>query len=168
MPTTMTPASSRPKKELTGRHVLYWMVGFFAIMFVVNGIFLFHAITSFPGEDVKKSYLQGLTYNQTLDARARQVDLGWQAEIGVTDGTLILQLDDKYDVPVSGHEVIGSLRRPATQRADISLHFNAGRNGVYTADTGAIEPGRWDVRLNVSDPDTGQIVFSARKTIIVR
>ena len=55
--------------KLTGWHVFWIMLGFFGLMFTVNGIFLYHAITSFPGEDVKKSYLQGLDYNSTLDAK---------------------------------------------------------------------------------------------------
>ena len=57
---TMMADETAPRGKLTGWHVLWIMLGFFGLMFTVNGIFLYHAITSFPGEDVKKSYLQGL------------------------------------------------------------------------------------------------------------
>ena len=56
--------------ELKGWHVLLILMAFFGVMFSVNGVFLYHAITSFPGEDVKKSYVQGLNYNDTLAVRA--------------------------------------------------------------------------------------------------
>ena len=72
-------------RELKGWHVLLIMLAFFGVMFSGNGVFLFHAITSFPGEDVKKSYVQGLSFNDTLADRAAQAELGWLAEAGLVD-----------------------------------------------------------------------------------
>ena len=39
---------------------------------------------TFSGEDERKSYLQGLTFNRTLAQRAEQARLGWRAEITAT------------------------------------------------------------------------------------
>ncbi|MEO1305623.1 MAG: FixH family protein, partial [Pseudomonadota bacterium] len=86
--------SAPSEKTLKGWHVLLIMLGFFGIMFAVNGVFLYHAITSFPGEDIKKSYVQGLNYNDTLAVRAAQAELGWQAEAGLEDQTLVFRLFD--------------------------------------------------------------------------
>ena len=162
------PISDKTGKELKGWHVLLWMLGFFGIMFAVNGVFLYHAITSFPGEDVKKSYVQGLNYNQTLEARAAQKALGWRAEIGHDGATIILHLEDKVGNALSGRQIIGELRRQTTQQADQILIFKAGMGGDYLAATDGLATGQWDVRISVFDLDTEQTLFSARKTLIVK
>ena len=65
---TLSPPLETDGKVLKGHHVLFWLMGFFGLMFVVNGVFLWAALSSFPGEDVRHSYLQGLQYNQTQDS----------------------------------------------------------------------------------------------------
>ena len=165
--TAHTPG--RQGKELKGWHVLLWMLGFFGIVFAVNSVFLYQALTSFPGEDVKKSYVQGLNYNQTLEARAVQATLGWRAEIGLDGDTIILNLEDKRGDKLPGLAIIGELRRRTTQQADQILTFKAGGiRGDYLAATDGLAAGQWDVRINVLDLDTEQTLFSARKTLIVK
>ena len=77
------PAGKPGKGQLKAWHALVWFLGFFGFMFAVNGIFLWTAITTFPGEDVEKSYLTGLDYNQEIARRERQTEEGWNAEIGL-------------------------------------------------------------------------------------
>ncbi len=152
-------------KELKGWHVLIWMLGFFGLIFAVNGVFLYHAITSFPGEDVKKSYLQGLNYNQTLEARAAQAELGWRAEIGLVDSELVLRLEDRDGDPVSGRAVIGELRRTTMTGADQVLVFNPGVSGAYTARVDGLGSGQWETRIDVLDYAAERTEFTARKTL---
>ncbi|MBR9834341.1 MAG: FixH family protein [Alphaproteobacteria bacterium] len=154
--------------KLKGRHVLYWMIGFFAVMLTANGIFLYHAITSFPGEDVKKSYLQGLNYNQTLEARAAQAALGWRAELGLQDDEIVLRLEDKYAQPLSARPVVGELRRRASQMDDRTLIFAPNVNGTYIAPVEPLEKGQWELRVQVLDPTSDETVFTAYKTLIVK
>ena len=54
------------------------LIVFFGIIFSVNGLFLYKSISSFPGEDIKQSYRQGLAYNETLESRAAAKSL-WLA-----------------------------------------------------------------------------------------
>lgn len=156
------------KTGLKGRHVLYWMIGFFAVMLTANGIFLYHAITSFPGEDVKKSYLQGLSYNQTLEARAAQAELGWRAELGLQDGDVVMNLEDRFGAPLSGRAVVGELRRRATRDGDRTLLFAPNVNGTYIAPVGALEKGQWELRIQVLDQTSDETVFAVHKTVIVK
>ena len=162
---TSAPAASG--RELKGWHVLLIMLGFFGVMFAVNGVFLYHAITSFPGEDVKKSYVQGLNYNDTLSARAAQAELGWTAEAGLQDGELVFRLRDAEGAPLSNYAVIGEIRRTATRGADQAIIYNARANGEYFADAGALAPGQWSLRINVMDPAAETVLFNVTKTIIV-
>ena len=163
----MTDAPTASGRELKGWHVLLIMLGFFGVMFAVNGVFLYHAITSFPGEDVKKSYVQGLNYNETLAARAAQAELGWTAEAGLDGDTLVFRLQDADGAPVSNQLVVGELRRTISQGEDRVVAFRAAPAGEYHADTSDLSAGRWAVRIRVLDADTQAVLFNVSKTIIV-
>ena len=153
------------ERKLTGWHVLGIMFGFFAIMFAVNGVFLYHAITSFPGEDTKKSYLQGLNYNARIEARAQQAELGWTAQAGLHDGTLIFDLRDADNTPLMDFDVVGQLRRATTQDADIDVQFEPDMRGVYTAPAAALSPGRWQLKIAVKAPASETVIFEAEKNL---
>ena len=154
-------------KELKGWHVLLIMLVFFGVMFSVNGVFLFHAITSFPGEDIKKSYVQGLSFNDTLADRAAQAELGWSAEAGLVDERLIVRLQDAAAAPLSSQLVVGELRRLATNQEDRAISFQPRLNGEYVAETGRLAPGQWLLRVNVFDMDGETVLFRVEKTLIV-
>ena len=153
--------------KLKGWHVLLMMLGFFGVMFAVNGVFLYHAITSFPGEDVKKSYVQGLNYNETIAARARQAELGWRAEAGLQDDEILLRLSDKTGEPLTHRAVVGELRRVATREQDRALVFQSERDGAYSTPAGTLAPGQWRLRVSVLDPKADKVVFQVEKTLIV-
>jgi len=157
----------RSEKRLKGWHVLLIMLGFFGVIFAVNGVFLYHAITSFPGEDVKKSYVQGINYNQTLAARAAQAELGWSAEAGVQDDRIVFRLHDAAAQPLSDYSVIGELRRLATQDADQVLAFRAAPSGEYFAPSGTLGSGQWRLRISVLDRDDETVLFKVDKTLLV-
>ena len=159
--------SAPAEKELKGWHVLLIMLGFFGVMFSVNGVFLFHAITSFPGEDIKKSYVQGLSFNDTLADRAAQAELGWSAEAGLVDERLILRLQDGQAAPLSSQLVVGELRRLATNQEDRAISFQPRLNGEYVAETGRLAPGQWLLRINVFDAQGETVHFHIEKTLIV-
>lgn len=163
--TQILPAEAN--KGLRGWHVLLIMLGFFGVIFSVNGVFLYHAITSFPGEDVKKSYVQGLNYNDTLAARAAQAELGWTAEAGLQGQELVFRLNDAEGQPLSNYAVIGEIRRRATTAADRDLVFQAATAGEYRVETGTLEVGQWDVRISVFDAAGKTLVFNVDKTLIV-
>ena len=163
----MTANRKSTQGKLTGWHVLWIMMGFFGVMFVVNGIFLYHAITSFPGEDVKRSYLQGLDYNHTLEEKAAQDRLGWSAAAGLHDGHLVFNLVDADGRPLSAHLVTADLRRGASNADDLVLTLEPLGSGEYVADVSDLPQGRWDAKFMVYDATGEDIVFRASKRIIL-
>ena len=154
-------------KEMKGWHVLIYLLGFFGIMFAVNGVFLYSAIVSFPGEDTPKSYLQGLQYNDTLAQRAAQQALGWQAAIGIMNGELVVMLEDSAGAPLPGYSVDAVLRRAATTSEDIALPLQARGHGKYSAATGELAKGRWEAVITLREVDDGAPVFVAEKTLMI-
>ena len=141
---------STRRLELKGWHVLSIFLVFFGVMFGVNGVFLHRAVISFPGEQEKKSYLQGLTYNQTLEARRAQIDLGWQAEIGLHDGQAIVRLFDAEDKPIVKADLNGVLRAPATARFDRELRFSLSNAGEYRAELDSLTAGEWRIAISAT------------------
>ena len=159
-------------KPLKGRHVLYWLGGFFGLMFIANGIFLYVATTTFPGEDVEKSYLQGLDYNRTLEARAAQADLGWTLEAGFLEGrepgkvpqVLVLDVRDRDGATVSGLNVRAEFRRKATTADDMTVQLASVEAGTYASPELSLCEGLWEVRILAEGPQ-GQRV-TARKDLV--
>ncbi|MEL6663197.1 MAG: FixH family protein [Pseudomonadota bacterium] len=160
---TETPAG----KELKGWHVLLIMLGFFGVIFTVNGVFLYHAITTHPGEHVEKSYLQGLNYNDRLDVRALQAERGWQAAMGIENTALVAQIDDAEGQGVSRLAITALLRRTASNDPDVTVELNQVGNGAYAAELPELQSGAYEVELTAFEGSERQAVLEARKRLYV-
>lgn len=167
------PLSRPGKGQLKGWHALLWFIGFFGFMFVVNGIFLWAAISSFPGEDVEKSYLTGLDYNQELARRAHQQEAGWMAEIGFTPSAEGLTLNtrllkaDGSALPVFATTTL--LRHPSDRALDRAVDLIPAGGGEYSAPAGTLTPGLWTVILTADvNPQAEGHEFSAHREIMVK
>ncbi|MEK7265508.1 MAG: FixH family protein [Pseudomonadota bacterium] len=134
--------------RLTGKHVLAIIVAFFMSIFVANTIFVTLAIKSFPGEQEKKSYLQGLAFNQRVAEREAQKKLGWTAlisEASLNSGVAEIELtfESATAAPVSGLAITGSFARPAAEGDDHALAFEETEAGRYRANVANVAPGLW-------------------------
>lgn len=164
----MTAPEENGGKVLKGRHVLLMFLAFFGLMFVVNGIFLHSAITSFPGEDVEKSYVQGLDYNSTLAARRAQTELGWQAQAGLEQGTVVFRLQDTDGSPLAYKHVSARLKHAADAGQDRTFDLVARGQGEYAhAFADALPRGKWTLEIEVRNAPDDAPVFEARKVLIV-
>ena len=66
--------------RLQGRHVLFMVVGFFAVIIAVDGYFMSLAIKTFPGQVSATPFEDGLAYNRTLARHDAQARLGHRAD----------------------------------------------------------------------------------------
>ena len=170
---TLSPPLQNHGKILKGHHVLFWLLGFFGLMFVVNGVFLWAALSSFPGEDVRHSYLQGLQFNQKISSLEHQEQMAWKAEIGLVpdaDGyVLVARILDADGLALPAGNVTVELRRAATQNSDIVLEMKPAGAGEYHAMVPVLTNGAWHVALNaeIAEGDAAAR-FSASKVIMVK
>jgi nitrogen fixation protein FixH len=141
------------KRNLTGRGVLLWLTGFFGLIFATNAIFITAAVKTFRGEDEQHPYLQGVAYNQTLEHRAEQAKLGWQAGIAARRTVsgrvdITVELHRRDGKPETQALMIGELRHPADENRDRALRFSQISAGVYQAELTGVAPGNWDVLVD--------------------
>ncbi len=134
--------SVRAKKELTGRHVLYMLLAFFGVMLAVNIYFTVAAVKSFRGEDVPRSYRQGLEYNQTLAARAVQNDMDWSVRANQIDDRIVLLFQDNDGQAITQLSVEAKLRHPVDTARDLPVKFSPNAEGRYEA-TNIPLGGKW-------------------------
>lgn len=136
--------------EIRGWHVLVMIVAFFATIIGVNVTFAVLAVQSFPGEDVQRSYLQGLHYNSTLAERREQAALGWRATTQLRSDNegvaLVVTMNDHDTSPIEGAMLTGELEWPTNSQLDRALTFESQGGGRYVARLNTLAVGRWRLR----------------------
>jgi nitrogen fixation protein FixH len=154
--------------ELKGAHVLLAMLAFFGAVIAVNVAFAVVAVGSFPGEDVRRSYMQGLNYNATLSDRRAQEARGWRASAGLRQAANGAELEvivrDADGAPLDGLMLDGVLRWPSAERFDHALQFAPRGEGRYAAPVGALHAGRWVLRARAAGAETQSLDFEAELT----
>lgn len=158
-------------KAISGKTVLAWLVGFFGVIFAMNGVFLYFALGTFPGVAVQSSYEAGQAYNQEIEAARLQRNLNWQVTSELTrDGTsagrLVVSAADAAAVPLSGIEILASLEHPAQVQADIDLDLRAYGGGQYVADIEDLPAGNWTLVLEINQD--GERRFKSENRVFVR
>ncbi len=149
---------------LRGIHVLWGILAFFGFMIAIQTIFVVQAVRTFPGEEVEKSYLQGLDYNRTLERRAAQRDLGWTAQAGVeADSALVVRLSDASAQPVRALNVTARAHHPG-QPEEEAISLVERRAGEYAAPV-TVSPGRLKLVIEARREDGGDIIFEADKSL---
>ena len=143
--------------KLTGWHVFAGMVGFFLIVFAMNGFMIFKALSTFDGVSQTQSYETGRAFNQQMaDARARDA-LGWTDTVTLTPESLLVTIIGRDGLPVKGLTLSAELRRVVTDRNDRSLVFRELASGRYAAALDVPLEGRWALWFAATRPE-GDIV----------
>lgn len=153
--------------QLRGWHVLAMILAFFGAVIAVNVVFAVVAVQSFPGEDVRRSYLQGIQYNDTLAERQAQAALGWTATAALSPNAegvaLEVVLTDRDGAAIDGARLSGEMQWPTTDAFDRPATFEALGNGRYVARFADLQPGRWRLRAH-AEREAGSLDFEAELT----
>ena len=152
------PAPLPGEGRLKGTHVLFIMLAFFSVIFAVNGVFLYYALTTHPGEQVEKSYLQGLSFNDTLERRAEQAALGWHASAGIVPHTsgadqFLVEYVDDNDVPLQALDVVTVLSQPGSDTNAFTLEMTHLGEGRYASPSLSLCKGNWNASVIALTPD---------------
>ncbi len=146
---------------LTGRKVFFGMAGAFGVIISVNLFLAYSAVKTFPGLEVKNSYVA----SQNFDAdRTAQLALGWTVSADVMDEELHLFINDEDGHPVEVDTLNATFGRATNVRDDQTPEFTfTGEN--YTAPV-VTAAGNWNLRM-VATAQNGT-EFKQRVVVLVR
>ncbi|MFP5481236.1 MAG: FixH family protein [Alphaproteobacteria bacterium] len=147
--------------KLTGKHVFAITASAFAVIIGVNVVMAYQAISTFPGLEVKNSYVAGQGFN---DRKAAQEALGWALAPRYAEGRIDLAFTDRDGQPVTveGLEVL--IGRTTSSADDTRPQFvQAG--DVYTAPL-ELGHGKWMVKVTARAKDG--TLFEQRSELFVQ
>lgn len=162
-----TKVMTRPG-GLRGVHVLMGLCAFFAVMIAANAVFLFWALKSFPGEQVKNSYVLGLDYNSEVARRREQEKLGWVSEVGLAadkGSRLVVRMLDAAQAPITGLAVSASVHVAGEARAT-SFDLAEMSPGEYVVELTAQAGARLEAQVSARRQGEKVVVFKADKTLV--
>jgi len=157
-------------RTLSGRHVLYGFIGFFAIIFAADSFMIYKAVTTFGGLETNDAYRKGLAYNARIAVAQAQAKRGWHDRLDYVPGTerLRLSLVDRDGAGVSGLAVSAQLGRPATDQFDRTIALSQTGPGVYEAQVPSIEAGWWRVQITAQRQTEGEVLYQARRRLWIK
>jgi nitrogen fixation protein FixH len=140
------------KRPITGRSVLFMMVGFFGVIMAVNGVFIYSAVTSWSGLSTNDAYRKGLDYNEKLAAAASQKSRGWTAVATfklreARNGRIQVVFKNRRGQGIEQLDVAGVLTRPAQSEWDQVIVLSGMGGGVYITDIDLPLDGVWDMTI---------------------
>lgn len=147
-------------KPLTGHKVLAIALGAFGVIIVANMALVFAAIGSFPGLEVKNTYVASQSFDAERAAHAR---LSWSVKTTYADGILTLIMIDKAGNPAPVGHLDATIGRATHANADVTLAFIQSESPYST--TLPLDAGKWELRLKAKATDG--TAFRQRLAIIV-
>jgi nitrogen fixation protein FixH len=161
--------SSPPRGQadrVQGRHVLMMLLGFFGVIFAVNGYFLVMALRTHGGLVAIEPYRKGLAYNERIAASDAQLERGWREVLTVTrDGIVSVVLCESSGEPVVGLHLSGAIGRPSTDRSDANFEFSEVAPGTYRAVTPPLDAGSWIASLEAKTTGARTPAYRIRRRL---
>ena len=136
------------EREITGRQVFVGFALAFGVIIGVNLLLAWSAIKTFPGLEVKNSYVASQSFD---DDRAAQQSLGWNVAADYTPGVLTLAITDAKGQPVEVQTLQATVGRATHVAEDVSPDFQFA-SGVYIAPM-QLNDGNWNIRMEATAQD---------------
>lgn len=139
------------QKQLTGRHVLMIFCGAFGTIITVNLFLAYSAVSTFPGLEVKNSYVASQQFDER---KAAQEALGWTVRADAAAGQVTLSITDDAGQPVRVGALNAVVGR-ATHVAD-DIHPEFVFDGASYVAPIDLDAGNWNIRMTALAEDGTQ------------
>ncbi|UAB88345.1 FixH family protein [Ruegeria sp. SCSIO 43209] len=149
------------ERQFTGKHALAVFVAAFGVIIAVNLVLAYSAIKTFPGLEVKNSYVASQEFNERLK---EQQALGWNIKAELTGGLLVLYITDQTGSPVEVADLQAVVGRATHVKEDFSPDFTF--DGIAYAAPAALGEGNWNIRLVAKAKDGAE--FAQRVPLYVK
>lgn len=141
-------AETTTGRKLTGKHVLMIFCCAFGVIISVNITLAVNAVKTFPGLEVKNSYVASQQFDER---RTAQEALGWSVYASARGGLVMLEITDENGAPVQVAELNATLGRATHVADDQTPDFQFdGTAYVAPAELGA---GNWNIRMTAKAED---------------
>ena len=135
-------------RQITGRHVLMGFVAAFGLIIGVNLLLAWNAVKTFPGLEVKNSYVASQQFD---DRKTAQEALGWTIRADHEVGILRLAITDAVGGAVAVHSLEATVGRATHVYDDQNPDFSFdGSAYVAPVDLGE---GNWNIRMLATAKD---------------
>jgi nitrogen fixation protein FixH len=142
--------------RVTGRMVFAGLAAFFAVVFGVNALMTYAAISTFGGVETESSYRAGLAFaNEMASAQAqdaRHWNVSAKAVIEGNATVVEVMARDRSGQPITNLAATGSLVHPTDRRADHAVPLASDGAGRFRGTTAATA-GQWDLVIELSRDD---------------
>lgn len=149
------------QRQFTGKHALAVFVAAFGVIITVNLVLAYSAVKTFPGLEVKNSYVASQEFNDRLQEHQA---LGWEIQAEVSGGLLILHITDRTGAPVQVAELQAVVGRATHVKDDFSPDFTF--DGQAYATPAVLGKGNWNIRLVAKDSEGAE--FAQRVPLYVK
>ena len=148
---TATTEESDRGRRLTGRGVFLWLFAFFGITFAVNGVFIYFAVSTFPGVEVASSYKAGQEFEGEIAAGRAQTERGWVVDAAVKpvgdDASVEIHFRDKSGADLHGLDVRVRLIHAVDPNHDHSATLPEVASGTYRTELKGVKAGMWNLTI---------------------
>lgn len=130
------------ERKFTGKHAAAVFIGAFGVIIGVNILLAVSAIKTFPGLEVKNSYVASQEFNTRLHA---QEALGWSVRADAAGGLVTLSITDQAGQPVEVADLKAVVGRATHVKEDIEPAFTF--DGTAYVAKAELGDGNWNIRM---------------------
>jgi nitrogen fixation protein FixH len=156
-------------KPYTGKRVLAWFVGFFLVVFSVNGIMAYFALNTWTGLETEDSYVKGLNYNQEIENARTQEASGWKVVLAEKPEALSGRLEIQLTRPQNSlppEKITATFIRSVQEGYDQEITLSNLGNNLYGAPIKLPLVGQWDVLIVVNSQN--EPIYKLRDWLLIK
>ncbi len=158
-----------PPRRWTGWTVLFTLLGFFGVVFAVNGAMMYEALSTLSGTDTDSAYQAGLMYEQAVAMAKAQDARHWRVDAKLTPSPAGERLDvsarDATGQPLAGMDASAVFERPTDRRLDRSVVLVEDAAGRFHGDAD-VAAGQWDIVIELTRH--GEQLFRSKNRVILK
>ena len=157
-------------RRWTGWTILFALLGFFGVIFAVNGVMIYEALSTLSGVDTDSAYQAGRIFEQDVAAAKTQTERNWHVDAAIQSGTgvnenLEISVHDAAGVPLAGLDASVTFERPVDRRLDRKVAVYEDSAGHFHG-SAALQTGQWDLVLELSRKN--ERLFISRNRVILK
>ncbi|MCC7305126.1 MAG: FixH family protein [Alphaproteobacteria bacterium] len=143
----MTASLSAARRD---KWIPWYFVAFFAVIAVIDGVFVTIAVRTQTGMVTEQAYEKGLAYDKILDKATAQSRLDIKQRAEFADGVLSWSVAGENGMAFENIKVTAHFFRPVQDGYDFNIELKKARDGMYEGRPEFPLPGAWTARLEAT------------------